>query len=74
MDDLAKLLIAFGAVIILLGVALLVAGRVPFLGHLPGDFTFSWGGVTCFFPLATSIVLSILLTILLNLVVHLNNK
>ncbi len=71
MDELAKLLIAFGALIILIGAVLLLAGRVPFLGHLPGDFTFSWGGVTCFFPLATSILLSILLTILLNVVVRL---
>ncbi len=74
MDDLAKLLIAFGGVIILIGVVLLVAGRVPFLGHLPGDFTFSWDGVTCFFPLATSILLSVLLTVLLNIVLRLTNK
>jgi Protein of unknown function (DUF2905) len=66
MDDLAKLLILFGVVIILVGGALLLIGRIPFVGRLPGDFTFSAGGLTCFFPLATSILLSIILTILLN--------
>ncbi len=74
MDDLAKLLIALGVIIILIGGALLLIGRVPFLGRLPGDFTFSSGGFTCFFPLVTMIILSVLLTILLNIVVHLNSK
>lgn len=74
MQDIAKLLIAFGVVIILAGGALLLLGRVPFLGKLPGDFTFSSGGMTCFVPLATSIILSILLTIILNVVVHLTHK
>ncbi len=74
MEDLAKLLIALGVIIILIGGALLLVGRVPFLGRLPGDFTFSSGGFTCFFPLATMIILSVLLTILLNIAVRLFNR
>jgi hypothetical protein len=74
MDDLAKLLILFGVVMVVIGGALLLFGRVPFIGRLPGDITFSQGGFTCFFPLANSILLSIVVTILLNIVVHLNNK
>ena len=74
MDQLARLLILFGAIVILAGLALLVIGRVPFLGRLPGDLTIQTGGLTCFFPLATSIILSILLTILLNIVVQLFHK
>ncbi len=70
MQDLGKLLILFGVVIVLVGAVLLLAGRVPFLGKLPGDFTFSAGGVSCFFPLATSIILSIILTVLLNLIIR----
>ena len=66
MEDLAKLLILFGGIMVLVGGALLLAGRVPFIGRLPGDFTFSQGGLTCLFPLATSILLSIVLTILLT--------
>lgn len=74
MDDLAKLLILFGGIMLVIGGALLLAGRIPFIGRLPGDFTFSAGGLTCFFPLATSILLSILLTILLNIVLQLFHK
>ncbi len=74
MQDLAKLLILFGVIIILIGGALLVAGRIPFLGRFPGDITFSSGGFTCFFPLATMIILSIILTILLNILIRLANK
>ncbi len=74
MEDLAKLLILLGVAIILIGGALLLLGRVPFLGRLPGDFTLSTGGFTCFFPLATSILLSILLTVLLTLASRLVQK
>ncbi len=41
--------------------------RVP-LGRLPGDFNFQAGGVTCFVPLATSILVSLFLTLALNLI------
>ncbi len=71
MQDIAKLLIAFGVIIVVAGVVLLLLGKVPFLGKLPGDFTFSSGGMTCFVPLATSIILSILLTIILNVIARL---
>ncbi len=74
MQELSELLIVLGVVIVLIGVALLIAGRIPFLGRLPGDFSFSWDGVTCLFPLASSILLSVLLTILVNIVLRLNNK
>jgi hypothetical protein len=58
-----------GRLLIGLGVALAVAGvliefGVP-IGRLPGDFTVRRGNVSFYFPLATSIVVSILLTILL---------
>jgi len=67
MQGLGRLLIVFGLVIVLAGVVLLVADRIPGLGRLPGDVVVRRGPVTFYFPVATSIVLSILLTILLNL-------
>ncbi|HLY38019.1 MAG TPA: DUF2905 domain-containing protein [Candidatus Binatia bacterium] len=67
MQGLGRLLIVFGLVIVLAGVVLLVADRIPGLGRLPGDLVVRRGPVTFYFPLATSIVLSVLLTILLNL-------
>jgi len=67
MQGLGRLLILVGALIVLAGVVLLVAGRIPWLGRLPGDVVVRRGPVTFYFPLATSIVLSVLLTLLLNL-------
>lgn len=68
MDDLAKLLIALGIGIAIVGGAVWLVGRVPGLGRLPGDFTFSSGNVTCFVPIVTSVILSIVLTVVLNLI------
>jgi hypothetical protein len=52
----------------------MLGGRVPFLGRLPGDISFRWGGANFYFPIMTSIVVSILLTIGLNLIVRLFNR
>jgi len=67
MGDLGRMLLVFAAVLALLGLALTFADRIPWLGRLPGDFTFRRGPVTFYAPLATSIVVSIVLTVLLNL-------
>ena len=67
MQGLGRLLIVFGLVIVAVGVVLLVADRIPGVGRLPGDLVVRRGPFTFYFPLATSIVLSVLLTILLNL-------
>ncbi|HEX3179059.1 MAG TPA: DUF2905 domain-containing protein [Methylomirabilota bacterium] len=64
MHDLGKALIGMGLVIALLGVVLLVAGRIPGLGRLPGDIYIQRGNWSFYFPLATSIVVSVLLTLL----------
>jgi Protein of unknown function (DUF2905) len=48
-------------------VGLLYLPRIPWLGRLPGDITVEREGFTFYFPLATSIVVSIVLTLLLNL-------
>ena len=68
MDSLARVLIVFGVVLALLGGLLLLAGKIPFLGRLPGDIIIirreNW---SFYFPLTTSILLSILLTLLFSL-------
>ncbi len=61
--DLGRVLIVIGAVIVLTGVVLVLAGRIPGLGRLPGDIVVRRGNVTFYFPLATSIILSLLLTL-----------
>ena len=68
MQDLGRMLIVLGVVIALVGVVLLVAGRVPGLGRLPGDIHVERGQWSFYFPLGTSIVLSLLLTLVLWLI------
>jgi Protein of unknown function (DUF2905) len=66
MTELGKLLLILGGVIVVIGAALLVAGRLNLpLGRLPGDFVFRGKHTTFYFPLATSILLSIILSLVL---------
>ena len=72
LTTLAKVLLALGLILAAVGGGLWVLGRsgVP-LGRLPGDLRFTIGGVSCFVPLATSVVISLVLTVVLNLIVRL---
>jgi DUF2905 family protein len=63
--NIAKILIVFGLLIALAGVVLLLVGRVPWLGRLPGDIHYQRGNFTLYFPLATSLLLSVVLTLIL---------
>jgi hypothetical protein len=65
MADLGKMFLVLGGVIIVVGAALLLAGRlhVP-LGRLPGDIVYRGKNTVFYFPLATSIVVSVILSFL----------
>ncbi|HYS18808.1 MAG TPA: DUF2905 domain-containing protein [Candidatus Binatia bacterium] len=65
MNDVGKILIAFGLLIALVGLVLVLVGRVPWIGRLPGDIHIQRGNWTFYFPLATSLLLSVILTLLL---------
>jgi len=64
MADAGRLLLVAGVLMIVVGGALMLFGRV----HLPGDITFRSGNLTVYFPLATSLILSVILTVVLNVV------
>lgn len=64
MNDLGKSLIVVGLLIALVGVVLLLAGRIPWLGRLPGDVYIQRGNWSFYFPVVTSLVVSVLLTLL----------
>jgi len=49
------------------GILLIFADRIPFLGKLPGDIVYRKGNFTLYVPIVTMLVISILLTIILNL-------
>ena len=67
MTGLGKLLIASGIVLVLVGVGVLVAGRVPWLGRLPGDIMIRRDNFTLYIPLASSLLLSAIISLLLYL-------
>jgi hypothetical protein len=67
MGDLGKLLILFGVVLVVVGVLLTFAGRIPWLGKLPGDINYKGDHVSFYFPLATCVVISIVLSLLFYL-------
>jgi Protein of unknown function (DUF2905) len=66
-DSLARMLIVLGIVLALLGGVLLLVGQMPFLGRLPGDIVIRRQNWSLYFPLTTSIVISVLLTLLFSL-------
>ncbi len=65
MPSIGKSLIILGLVIAAVGVLLTLAGRVPWLGRLPGDIHIKRENFTFYFPLATSIVISLVLSFIL---------
>jgi hypothetical protein len=67
-SDIGRVLIAFGGLILLAGIILLAAGRIPLLGHLPGDIVIERPGLTVFIPLASMLVVSLVVTLILNLI------
>lgn len=72
MTELGKTLLGLGLLLALIGAVLLVAGRIGLpLGRLPGDFAYRGKNVSFYFPLGTSIVISIVLSILFYLFSHL---
>ncbi len=71
MNDLGKAMIVFGIVLALAGAGLMLAGRMNFpLGRLPGDIVYRGKNSTVYFPLATSLVLSVVISIVLYVVGH----
>ena len=71
MSELGKMLLGLGLLLVILGAALILAshfsGKVPWLGRLPGDIYIERDNWRFYFPLGTSILISIILTLLLSL-------
>jgi Protein of unknown function (DUF2905) len=67
--DIGKMLALFGAVLLVLGVILIAAGRVNLpIGRLPGDIVYRGKHTTVYFPLVTSILISIALSVVLYVI------
>jgi hypothetical protein len=62
MADIGRTLVVLGAVLLVVGLIFTFGARIPGLGRLPGDIVYRKGSVTFYFPLVTSLLLSLLLT------------
>lgn len=68
LGGMGKMLIVIGAIVMGLGLLLLFFNKIPFLGKLPGDISYKGKNFSFYFPLATSILLSILISLVLYLI------
>lgn len=68
MQAIGKTLIIFGIILVSIGLFFTFFNKIPFLGKLPGDIYIRKKNFTFYFPLATSIVLSIIISIILYII------
>ncbi|HMK55829.1 MAG TPA: DUF2905 domain-containing protein [Dissulfurispiraceae bacterium] len=68
MEQFGRSLIIIGAVILVIGLVLTLSGKLPWLGRLPGDIIVQKKNFSFYFPIATSILLSLLLTLIFWLI------
>ena len=66
MADIGRTLLILGAVLLVLGLLFTLGSRIPGVGRLPGDIVYRKGNFTFYFPLVTSVLLSLVLTAILN--------
>ena len=64
--SLGKTLILLGAIIILVGLGLLFAHKIPYIGRLPGDIYVKKGNFTFYFPLGTCILISVVMSLIFS--------
>ena len=65
---LGKMLLILGIFMVGFGVLLLFWGRIPYIGKLPGDIVIKKGNFVFYFPLATSILISVVLSLVFFLI------
>lgn len=63
MQELGKSLILFGLIMAAAGAILAFGSKIPFLGKLPGDILVQRRNFTFYFPLATSVIISVALSL-----------
>jgi hypothetical protein len=69
MSDFGKVLILLGAVLLVVGIVAVLLGRTNLpLGRLPGDFLYRGKNTTVYFPLATSLLVSVVLSLVLHVI------
>ncbi len=64
MQEIGKTLIIFGVILIVIGLFLAFFNKIPYLGKLPGDIYIQRKNFTFYFPLVTSVLLSIIISLM----------
>jgi len=67
MGGIGRMLIYLGLFLVIVGIAFTLIGKIPWLGHLPGDITIERERFTFYFPLATCLIISAILSLVLYL-------
>ncbi|MGD9578791.1 MAG: DUF2905 domain-containing protein [Syntrophorhabdus sp.] len=67
MPAIGKILIILGVFLIVVGIGFVLGDKIPFIGKLPGDIIIKKERFSFYFPITTSIIISIILTILFSL-------
>lgn len=67
-QHLGKLIIILGIFLVIIGVLIVLAPRIPYIGRLPGDIYIRRDRFTIYFPLVSSIIISLILTLILNFI------
>ena len=65
MQAMGKMLAMLGVVMVAVGIVLMFFDKIPFLGKLPGDINIKRENFQFFFPITTSIILSMLISVIL---------
>lgn len=64
---LGKILIVLGIFMVIAGLAITYSDKFFLLGHLPGDIHWSWGQTKFYFPIISSLAVSVIGSIIINL-------
>ncbi|HOW34898.1 MAG TPA: DUF2905 domain-containing protein [Candidatus Omnitrophota bacterium] len=67
MNEMAKMMILTGGILLVVGVILLITGKIPGAGRFPGDFLVKKDNFTFYFPLTTCLLISVVVSIILYL-------
>jgi hypothetical protein len=67
MPGIGKMFVVFGIILILIGLVFMFGDRIPFIGKLPGDILIKKERFSFYFPITTSIIISIILTIIFSI-------
>lgn len=75
MENLGKVIVGLGVVVVVAGLVLWFAGdKLSWFGRLPGDIRIERPGFSCFFPITTMIIVSLALSILLSILSRFFNR